>query len=137
MASIRTPMTGRSPNYKILLPFSLVCFLLFVASCWGVAAYYDIFREDMIQERVLEPESRELQAVRDREDQELDSYGTVDKEKGVMRIPIDRAMELVAAEAAAGKPKYNTKAYTVKSAVAVPVAAPAAAAPAAGGPPAK
>jgi len=46
-------------------------------------------------------------------------------------------MELVAADAAAGKPKYNTNAYTVKSATIVPGAPDAAATPAAPTAPAK
>ncbi len=126
----------RDPNYKILLPFSFISFLLFIAIVLGVVQYYDIFREDMIQERVLGPDSRELQSLLARQNQELKSYEVLDKEKGVVRIPIERAMELVAADAAAGKPKYNTNTYSVKSAVAVPGVSPAAATPA-GGPPAK
>jgi hypothetical protein len=120
----------RDPNYKILLPFSLISFLIFVVIVMGVTQYYEIFRDDMIQERVLAPESRELKALRALEEQQLTSYGSVDKEKGLVRIPIDRAMELVAADAAAGKPKYNTNPYSVKSAVAAPAAVPAAGGPA-------
>ena len=113
------------PNYKILLPFSALCFILLIVIVLGVAQYYEIFREDLIEERVLIPPSAELQALREREARELGSYGTVDKEKGLIRIPIERAMELVAADAAAGTPKYNTNAYSVKSATAVPAALPA------------
>jgi len=126
----------REPNYKILLPFSALCFILFIVIVIGVAQYYEIFREDMVQERVLTPPSPELQALREREARELGSYATVDKEKGLVRIPIERAMELVAGDAAAGKPKYNTNTYTVKSATVVP-GAPGAAAPATPAAPAK
>ncbi len=38
----------------------------------------------------------DLRAFRDREAQVLTTYGWVDKEKGVVRIPIDRAIDLVA-----------------------------------------
>jgi len=37
----------------------------------------------------------DLAALRTREDAELNSYGWVDKTSGVVRIPIDRAMDLV------------------------------------------
>jgi hypothetical protein len=37
----------------------------------------------------------ELKAVRDAEDQVLNSYGWVDQQKGVVRIPIAQAMDLV------------------------------------------
>jgi hypothetical protein len=38
---------------------------------------------------------QDMNDLRAREDQLLNSYGWVDKEKGVVRIPIDRAMQLV------------------------------------------
>lgn len=38
----------------------------------------------------------DLQAFRAREDAELNSYGWIDRTAGVVRIPIDRAMELIA-----------------------------------------
>ena len=53
------------------------------------------------QEERLPPEPRlqtepreDLAALRAREDQTLRSYGWVDRNAGVVRIPIDRAMEL-------------------------------------------
>lgn len=52
--------------------------------------------------------SQELQAIHAREEEVLHRYSFIDKEKGIVRIPIDRAMEIVAAEAAAGKVFYNT-----------------------------
>ena len=44
--------------------------------------------------QVHEPEA--LKRMRAEEDQILGSYGWVDKDKGIVRIPIDRAMELLA-----------------------------------------
>jgi len=38
----------------------------------------------------------DLKAFRSAEDQELNSYGWVDQQKGVVRIPIDRAIDLLA-----------------------------------------
>ena len=55
------------------------------------------------QENRLPPEPRlqthpreDLADLRAREDEQLRSYGWVDKNAGVVRIPIDRAMELIA-----------------------------------------
>lgn len=45
-----------------------------------------------------------LKALREENQKELTSYAWVDKNKGVARIPIDRAMELTAAELAQKKP---------------------------------
>lgn len=40
--------------------------------------------------------SQELQAVQQQEDALLSSYGWVDRANGIVRVPINRAMELVA-----------------------------------------
>ena len=52
--------------------------------------------------RVLPPNPKlqvaprtELESYREIDKQELDTYGWVDKHNGVVRIPIDRAMDLV------------------------------------------
>src|SRR3974390_1885303 len=98
----------REPNYKVLLPFVAVSCVLLVVIVFGVSQYYDIFRDQLVEDRVLLPESQELQSLRAMEQQKLTTYSVVDRDKGVVRIPVERAMELVAADAAAGKPKYNT-----------------------------
>jgi hypothetical protein len=45
-----------------------------------------------------------LKALREENQKELTTYAWVDKNKGVVRIPIDRAMELTVAELAQKKP---------------------------------
>lgn len=44
----------------------------------------------------------DLQALRAREEAELNSYGWVDKKAGVVRIPIERAMELLSQRGSPG-----------------------------------
>ena len=44
--------------------------------------------------RIEEHPAIEIQHLRSQEDQTLSTYGWVDRSKGVVRIPIDRAMEL-------------------------------------------
>lgn len=46
--------------------------------------------------RIQASPAADLQDLRAHEDFELHSYGWIDKQKGVVRIPIERAMELVA-----------------------------------------
>ena len=49
---------------------------------------------------------QEMRSMREREQRVLGSYGWVDRDKGVVRIPIERAMTLVAQrEAASSAPK--------------------------------
>ena len=45
--------------------------------------------------RLQTSETRDLAAVREAEDKALNSYGWVDKDGGVARIPIERAMDLI------------------------------------------
>ena len=58
-------------------------------------------RSDHLQARMPAPPrkvvpDRELRELRAAEDAVLDSYGWVDRRAGIVRIPIDRAMELMA-----------------------------------------
>ena len=48
--------------------------------------------------RLLTKEPEDLAAVRKGEDQVLRTYDWVDRERGVVRMPIERALELVAKE---------------------------------------
>ena len=61
----------------------------------GVAVSADpakVFPQPQLQTKPIQ----DLQAVRAAEDQVLNSYGWVDPQKGIVRIPIARAMELMA-----------------------------------------
>ena len=60
-------------------------------------------------EKVLAPPSEELKALHNRDDWSLTHYSYADKKNGVVRIPLDRAMELFVKEAAAGKLFYPAK----------------------------
>jgi hypothetical protein len=97
----------------------------------GVQAYFDHIKAQATYEKVLVPVSEDLKNLHIQEDQELNSYKYLDRNQGIVQIPIGRAMQLITEEAAENKLKYFQKSTPVK----VPVAAPAAgaAAPAATG----
>lgn len=61
--------------------------------------YFLVTRERLIHDTVLAPPSAPLRELRAREDQELYSYKLLDSAAGSYQIPIERAMELQAAEA--------------------------------------
>ncbi len=65
-------------------------------------------------EAVLAKESPELQDVRTKEAEQLNHYRYIDQEKGSVRLPIDRAIDLFAAEAKEGKLFYPAKSAPVK-----------------------
>lgn len=50
-------------------------------------------------------EPRELKAIREAEDHVLDSYGWVDQSKGIVRIPIARAIDLLAGRGLPSRPQ--------------------------------
>lgn len=108
----------------------------------GVYWLYVVAYEKVDQEVYSGVASKELQAIHDREEENLHRYSFIEKEKGIVRIPIDRAMEILAAESAEGKVSYNTKTYPVKQELPGGAAGganppvPPAGSPAAGSPPA-
>lgn len=84
----------------------------------GVVAIYWMYTlayEKVEFEQYSGVSSAELQAVHDREEEQLHRYSYINKEGGVVRLPIDRAIEIVDAEFRdGGKVAYNTKSYAVK-----------------------
>ncbi len=87
---------------------------LLVVMIAGVYWLYVVAYERIDQEVYSGAPSKELLAIREREEENLHRYSFIDKEKGIVRIPIDRAMEILAADYAAGKVTYNTKTYPAK-----------------------
>lgn len=70
--------------------------------------YFTAAREQAVYDAVLKPMSAPLRELRAREEEELNSYAVLDINKGVYRIPVERAMELVAEEA------YRARAAALK-----------------------
>ena len=102
-----------------------------VAVCVGCAIYYNSFRDAAVERIQLEPVSKDYLDLQAREAQQLGTYGTINKAAGTVRLPIEKAMELVVAESApGGKWKFPANPYPVKKPEDAAAAAPAAAAPA-------
>jgi len=83
----------------ILLVITIAALTMYFNHIWDVAVY----------EKILAPPSEELKSLHYREDWQLTHYQYVDKKTGVVRIPLDRAMELYTQEAAQGKLFYPAK----------------------------
>ena len=124
--------SGRTIPYSPT-PFStwlgIVClfglFGLIVLAVIGPSPRGSDYEQTRAQKRM-----ERLKALREENQKALTSYAWVDKNKGVARIPIDRAMELTTAELAQKKP-------TAAGPIATPAAqtAPAGAAPTPAGSP--
>ena len=94
-------------KFGIGLAISTVLIVFFLAWLFGILARRDVTLTQPISavsEPVREPPAPRLQVnpysdvgtLRQHEEQVLSSYGWVDKSAGVVRIPIERAMGLVA-----------------------------------------
>ncbi len=97
------------PNVRLITAFGAISVALLVAVVLGLQFYFDRVLEQQVYVQVLAPQSPVLAALRAREDEELHSYRYLDREKGIVRLPIERAMELLAAEYAQGELRYPTK----------------------------
>jgi hypothetical protein len=132
------------PHAGAIAAFGVVSVLMLVLLIFAVQGYFDKVYQQAVFDKVLSAPSGQLRDLRDRDAWNLTHYmyGDLSKASGRVRIPIDRAMELYAQEAGAGKLFYPAKATAPKkddymrpltaeelNAPAAP-AAPAAAAPA-------
>jgi len=104
----------RDARAGLIAAVSGAILVLLVTMIVGVYWLYVVTYEKIDQQVYSGAPSKELLAIRDREEENLHRYSFIDKEKGVVRIPIDKAMEILAAEYAAGAVSYNTKTYPAK-----------------------
>lgn len=102
------------PNVRLIAIFGAGTLVLLVISVLALQYYYDRVLEEQVFVKVQEPVSQTLMDVRAREDEALHSYRYLDREKGTIRLPIERGMELLATEAAQGKLKYPQRAAPVE-----------------------
>jgi hypothetical protein len=87
-------------------------FLVFVLVVGIFRYFYDTDKTgEALRQGVIPPEPRievapyeQLQQLRAREDHILNSYAWVDQKAGVVRVPIDRAIDMLAAK---GLPSHN------------------------------
>ncbi len=75
-----------------------VLIVLLIVIIAGLNELFLANREQEVTDKVLQAESSELRELQAREAEALHSFKMLDQENGVVRIPIDRAMQLVAEE---------------------------------------
>jgi len=114
------------PSAAAIAGFAIGSLLLLVLTIGAIQQYFDHIWSQAVYEKILAPPSEQLREVRGRDDWNLTHYMYMDKPSGQVRIPVDRAMELILADAAAGKTFYPAKATVPKKeepALAVPAPA--------------
>ena len=85
-------------NRAIVIATTVGVVILVIMLVW-LRDYFFLVRNDVVQDQVLAVSSSKLADLHAREAELLYSYGWVDQEKGIVRIPIERAMELTVQEA--------------------------------------
>ncbi len=89
--------------------FTIGSIVILVVVIFALQQYFYKIWDDAVQEKVLAAPSQELQDQRNRDDYALTHYSYQDKSKGVVRIPLDQAEQLVLQDAAQGKTFYPAK----------------------------
>ena len=89
----------RDVNIFMVIGLSVFLVAVLVVLLVFLMDYFVETKEQMVYEAQLQPESVDLKILQAAEEKELTSYEVLDTEKGVYRIPVDRAMELLAKEA--------------------------------------
>ena len=124
MADVTSPPTAARPPISFGAWLGVILLFLFFGIFVLVLVAATPHGNNYEQKRA-EARKKKLNDARNAAAQELNSYGWVDKGKGVARIPIDRAMQLTLRDLASKKPEPAN-----------PIATPAEAAAPAASPPA-
>ncbi|MFN2509073.1 MAG: hypothetical protein ABR589_09920 [Chthoniobacterales bacterium] len=80
----------------------VLLFAVFALFVWAVMGAMP--RRDSYEEKRAKARLEKLKTAAEEAKTALDGYGWVDKEKGIVRVPVQRAMELAVAELAQKKP---------------------------------
>ena len=89
----------RDVNIFMVIGLSVLSVTLLIIILVFLIDYFVESKEQMIYDAQLQPESADLNSLLVAEEEELTSYKVLDIERGVYRIPVDRAMELLVKEA--------------------------------------
>jgi hypothetical protein len=119
-----------------LIAFLLISSCIFVvAVCAFLSWMFIVTRDNETNRKINQSKYVDVQNTRKAEDAVLNGYQYLDKDKGVVRIPVERAMQLMVEEAKAAPKVPNAEAATALpaawTAAAKPSNTPAAAKPAA------
>jgi len=84
------------PRNSLILFIGLGSVIALTGIMYGLQSYYFYFRDGEQQAKILSRSNPELMEDRALEERTLSSYAMVESAKGRVRIPIDRAMALLA-----------------------------------------
>ena len=104
------------PPVGAIFAFAIGSVTLLILIIVAVQGYFDQIYQQAVSEKILTAPSLQLQDVRNRDAWNMTHYmwGDLDKKSGRVRIPVDKAMDMFAQEAGAGKLFYPAKATAIK-----------------------
>jgi hypothetical protein len=97
------------PKSGAIVGFAMGSVLLLLLTIFALQQYFNKIWDEAVYEKILAPPSEQLKALHYREDWYLTHYSFTDKKDGVVRIPLDKAMDDFVKEAADGKLFYPAK----------------------------
>ncbi|APF19856.1 hypothetical protein Calab_0306 [Caldithrix abyssi DSM 13497] len=86
-------------NVNKIIAYTIMIMVLLGAIIVGVNEYFTYYSRQLEYDIILNKQSTELLELRAQEEQILNSYELLDYTKGIYRIPIERAMKILADEA--------------------------------------
>ena len=104
----------QEPKISIVYVVGFLLLALMFGTGAAVSAYFDRTTSEEIDSKVLALPNVEWQRMREAAAAQLNRYQYVDKEKGIVKIPLARAMELVAAELGSADQKVLPKTAACK-----------------------
>ncbi|MBC8479525.1 MAG: hypothetical protein H8D46_03585 [FCB group bacterium] len=76
-----------------IVKIAVISIVLLVVIIIASAQYFTWHKEALYYETVLSPESEKLLSLQSYEEKMLTTYGVLDEEKGVYRVPVELAMK--------------------------------------------
>lgn len=99
----------QEPQSGPIVAYAIGCVLLLVLTIFALQQYFNKIWDEAVYEKVLAPPSELLKQLHYREDWYLSHYSFTDKKTGVVRIPLNEAMDKFVQEAQEGKLFYPAK----------------------------
>lgn len=123
------------PKSGFIALLSVVMLIVVVGSIVGLTGYWNWYYNATTDDQNTNV-GTQLKDLREKEEKQLAAWGYADQAKGLVRVPIEQAMKLIAQESAAGKYREGVQ-ITMPASATTPAAgatAPAVAAPATAAP---
>lgn len=90
-------------NVPLMVTLGIVAVVVVYLSITFMTAWFYKYQQAEIERKVISQKFESLAKLEREQTEKLSSYRWVDKEKGIVAIPIDRAMELIVAEYSGGR----------------------------------